>query len=141
MTVVGCGPVVLLLLAACEQAPLPPAPARLTSGIVIYQHARYGGLAAHVTASLAYLGRNGGPCVETEDTGDDPYFSVGSLTWSDCMSSVRVAPGWKAILFTGNNFKDEQVEMTSDVPDLREVPGGCGSGFNDCVSSIRVLRR
>jgi hypothetical protein len=140
ITAAGCGPL-LLLLASCEESPLPAPPNRLTSGIVIYQDAQYGGSAAHVTVSLPSLRAGDAPCVETTDSGNDPYYAVGSRTWSNCISSLRVARGWKAILYAGYNFTDEYIEVTSDVPDLRDMPGGCGHGFNDCVSSIRVSRQ
>jgi hypothetical protein len=121
---------------------LAPPPPRLTSGIVIFQDAYYGEPAAWVTTDVPFLRGYGSPCVQTVDTGDDPYFSVGSKSWSHCISSVRVAAGWKAILYTGNEFKGSSVEVTADTPDLRQLPGGCGGGdFNDCVSSIRVSRR
>jgi hypothetical protein len=126
---------------ACERNTLPSPPAPLTRGVVIFQDANFGGAAAHVTGDLASLRGYGSPCVETADTGDDPYFSVGSRTWSNCISSVRVAPGWQAVLYAGNNFTGGHVEVTGDVPDLRDVPGGCADNFNDCVSSIRVSRR
>ena len=137
------GAALLILLPACrQQRLLLPAPARLTSGIVIYQDAFYSGQAALVTGDVRFLRGYSSPCVETVDSGDDPYFSVGSESWSNCISSLRVAAGWKATLYDGNDFKGAHVEVTSDIPDLRQVPGGCGSGdFNDCVSSLRVSRQ
>jgi hypothetical protein len=136
-----CGVLLSMLAAACNRQTLPAPPSRLTRGIVIFADAFYGGQAAYLTDSLPFLRDYNSPCVETSDSGDDPYFSVGSRTWSNCVSSVRVAPGWKAILYGGNNFTGEHLEVTADVPDLREVPGSCGGTFNDCISSIRVSRR
>lgn len=130
------------LATGCEEKLLLPPPAQLTSGIVVYQDLQYGGPAALVTEDVPFLRGYASPCIETDDTGDDPYFSVGSRSWSNCISSVRVAAGWKATLYAGNDFKGVQVEVTADMPDLRQLPGGCGGvGFNDCVSSIRVSRR
>ncbi len=130
-----------MLYAACGEQPLLPPPARLTSGVVIYQDASYGGAAAYITRDVPFLRGYGNPCIDVHDTGDDPYFSLGSPSWSNCISSMRVAPGWKATLYTGNNFKGDEVEVTGDVPDLRELPGNCEGTLNDCVSSVRVSRQ
>jgi hypothetical protein len=113
----------------------------LTNGVAIFPDTNYGGAAAHVTGDLPDLRAYRGACVETFDTGDDPYFSVGSRSWSNCISSVRVARGWKAILYADPNFTGSSTEVTSDLPDLREVPGPCRGGFSDCVSSLRVSPR
>jgi hypothetical protein len=130
-----------MLTAACEEQALRPPPNRLTSGIVIYQDLSYGGASAYITSDVPYLRGYASPCIETDDTLDDPHFSRGSRSWSNCMSSVRVAPGWKATLYSGNNFTGDEVEVLADVPDLRDLPGNCGGTLNDCVSSVRVSRR
>ena len=61
-------------------------------------------------------------------------------TWDDCISSVKVMPGWSATLYRDTNYKGASVTITSDTPNLKAL-AGCGKdGFNDCVSSIRVAR-
>ena len=54
---------------------------------------------------------------------------------------VRIAPGWRAVLYRDDGFKGEQLEITADVPNLTQAVGRCSKGgFNDCVTSIRVFR-
>ena len=124
-----------LALPACTRKALPTGPSELTEGIFIYQNADFGGGSAHVTADLADLDDFTGPCIK------DASATSTTLTWGDCMSSVKIAPGWRATLYGDANFKGTSFEVTSDVPDLGRVAGGCGSGMDDCVSSIRVSRR
>jgi hypothetical protein len=77
-----------------------------------------------------------GPCIKYEGgNGTVPLSSTDS--WDDCISSVRVAPGWRATLYGDNNFKGMRLEVEGDLMNLRFVPGG---DFNDGVSSIRVVR-
>ena len=59
--------------------------------------------------------------------------------WNDCISSIRVAPGWRATVYRGTGFDGESMEVAQDVPNLVVVPGTCSrGGLNDCISSIRV---
>ena len=126
-----------LLLADCRQRTLPASPARLTAGVAIYEDINYAGAAAHVTADIPDLRTFHGPCAAV-DTGDDPYFTKQKRSWGACISSVRVAPGWRATLFDRTNFEGEGVALAGAVPDLTAVRGSCRSGENDCVLSIRV---
>jgi len=57
------------------------------------------------------------------------------------VSSIKVMPGWSAILYRNANYKGDSVSVTADTPNLRELRGPCKDTFNDCVSSIRVLRQ
>jgi hypothetical protein len=123
-----------IAVAACARS-LPTAPSELTEGIVIYPHGNFGGGSAHVTADLADLGDFTGPCVE-----DTSQYSA-TYGWGDCISSVRVAPGWRATLYGDAHFKGTSLDVTADVPDLARDPGGCGKGMDDCVSSIRISRQ
>ena len=52
---------------------------------------------------------------------------------NDRASSVRVAPGCRAILYAGRDFRGRSVELTYDVRNL-----GATSVGNDAVSSLRV---
>ena len=56
------------------------------------------------------------------------------------MSSVRVAPGWRATLYRDPNYRDDALEITEDAADLQLVrQHDCDrGGLNDCVSSVRV---
>jgi hypothetical protein len=114
----------------------PTAPAELTSGVAIYEHADYAGESAVITEDQKNLKDVLGPCGEHSDENGS-----GEIGWSDCMSSVRIAPGWRAILYRDDGFKGEQLEVTGDVPNLTQRPGTCSKGgLNDCVTSIRVFR-
>ena len=121
-------------VAACAKN-LPVGPSELTAGIIIYEDNNFGGGSAHVSADISDLNDFGGPCVQDSSGG-----SV-TKTWGDCISSVRVAPGWRATLYGNANYDGASLEITADVPALSDVPGGCRRGMNDCVSSILLSRR
>ena len=130
-------PLALLLLSGCDGYPsFPTAPSELTSGIALYQHADYAGESAVITEDQKNLKEVLGPCGDQSDEN-----ASGEVGWSDCLSSVRIAPGWRAILYRDDGFKGEQLDVTADVPNLTQKPGTCSKGgLNDCVTSIRVFR-
>jgi hypothetical protein len=111
------------------------APTALTAGIILYEHANFLGNSAHLTGELPDLRDFRGPCIH----GDD----ASSRDWNDCVSSVRVAPGWRATLYRDPHYDDDALEITEDVPNLQLVRGHhCDEGgLNDCVSSVRVRPR
>jgi hypothetical protein len=119
----------------CTPTELPMAPTALTAGVILYEHANFLGNSAHLTADIADLRDFRGPCFE----GDD----ASSRDWNDCVSSVRVAPGWRATLYRGANYGDDSLEITEDVANLQLVrQHDCDrGGLNDCVSSVRVRRQ
>ena len=127
----------LLLLFGCDGYPsFPTAPAEITSGVAVYEHADYAGESALITEDQKNLKEVQGACGVQSDEGDS-----GKVGWSDCISSVRIAPGWRAILYRDDGYKGEQLEITADVPNLTQAAGSCSKGgFNDCVTSIRVFR-
>jgi hypothetical protein len=124
-----------LLVDGCRDK-LPAAPSELTAGIVIYEHANFLGNAAHITSDIRNLRDVDGPCRHTD--GDDVIDS-----WDDCVSSVRVAPGWRATLYEDPNFKGWAADVGEEhVANYQLVRGPCTRGtFNDCASSVRVYRR
>jgi hypothetical protein len=124
----------MTLWTACG-SDIPTGPSELAEGIVVFVDTDYRGRWAHFTKDVADLKDVDGPCLISNYSTDD-Y----DETWNDCISSVRIAPGWRATLFGDTNYRGGQFEVTSDVPNLKTVSGSCGSGFNDCVSSIRVSR-
>lgn len=133
----------LLLAVACQQS-LPTAPSELTTGITIYEHANFGGTSAHIQTDLADLEDFGGPCEHDYSTtspgGATSYHTV--RNWGDCISSIRVAPGWQATIYRDDGFKGQSLETTTDVANLQLVTGSCDhDGLNDCISSIRVRQR
>ena len=126
-------------LASCKGLPsLPPAPSDLTAGISLYEDANFQGASALIQSSQRRLRAFDGPC---EHTDTDANGSTSTTTdWNDCLSSIRVAPGWRAIVYTNDDFKGESLEVTGEVANLQLVAGGCDhDGLNDCVSSIAVI--
>ena len=120
------------IAASCTQT-LPTAPSRLQTGITIYEHANFLGGSAHVTSDIRNLSDFAGPCLH--DYGDyEPE------DWDDCVSSIRVAPGWRFEAYRDNNFRGQSLSASEDVPNLQLVAGTCdGKGLNDCITSIRVI--
>lgn len=125
----------VLIFIACQQS-LPTAPSELTAGIAVYEHADYLGESAYVTRNIADLKDVNGPCIQYGDAfgGVPPDITE---SWDDCISSVRLAPGWRAILYGDKDFKGLQLEVTSDMPNLRFVPDG--RDLNDGFSSVRIF--
>jgi peptidase inhibitor family I36 len=122
--------VTALLLASCESnEPLGPTP--LDQGIVVYLHSGYRGVSQQVGADVDDLGKIEGPCNVTEG---------GLGTWNDCVSSIRVLPGWSARIYGDKNYRGGVLDVNADIPDLSKVQGSCSGSYNDCISSIRVFK-
>lgn len=132
---VVCLLLLAVLLPACGAEELPFAPSPLATGIVLYEHANFLGNAGYLTTDTPDLRDFKGPCVH--DDGD----SV-TKDWNDCVSSIQVAPGWRATIYRDTGYKDDSLEITGDVPNLQLVPGDCPhDGLNDCISSVRISRQ
>jgi hypothetical protein len=124
------------LVVACRQEKLPTAPSDLMTGIAIYEHANFQGRSSQVARDISDLKDVSGPC-EHETSGD--FGTTTYRDWNDCISSIRVAPGWRATVYRDTGFDGQSLEVTQDVPNLQLVPGTCShDGLNDCISSIRV---
>ena len=123
------------VLHGCSPNELPMAPTPFDGGIILYEHANFLGNSAHLTADTPDLRDFRGPCLH----GDD----ASSRDWNDCVSSVRVAPGWRATLYRDPDYHDDALEITQDVANLQLVrQHDCDQGgLNDCVSSVRVRRQ
>jgi len=127
-----------LTAAACNGLKdLPLEPTELTRGLIVYEHANFLGYASHVTADISDLSKFKGPC-EHEDSDGATFYD-----WNDCISSVKVAPGWTATLYRGTGFKDDSIVLTADAGNLQDfTQHDCPkTGLNDCVSSIRVRQQ
>src|SRR5262245_42502837 len=86
-----------LVIPACGSLErLGPTP--LDEGVVFYIHADFVGSAQQVNTDVADLGEVEGPCVEGSDDST-------SATWDDCISSIRVLPGWKATIYRDPDFR------------------------------------
>ena len=128
-----------MLCHACSATQLPTAPSELLTGIVVYEHANFQGASAHITSDVSDLRNTDGPC-EHESSGE--YSTTRFYNWNDCISSVRVAPGWSATLYRGTGYGDDSLEIVADVSNLQLVDRDCPKdGLNDCVSSVRVRKR
>jgi hypothetical protein len=125
---------VSVALAACGDTswtilgPTPPG-----QGIVIFIHADFIGSSQSIDHDVRDLTRTQGPCSSGQE-GEVP-------SWRECVSSIRVLPGWSATLYRDDDFTGRSVTITSDAPDLRTLPGPCDGSFNDCVASIRVTKQ
>ena len=127
---------VLVSFLGC-QASLPTAPSELATGIVVYEHANFLGASAHITEDISDLREFKGPCYEP--SGDS---ASNTNVWNDCISSVRVAPGWSATLYRDTGYRDDSVITTTDLPNLQLMGHDCPArGLNDCVSSVRVRKQ
>ncbi len=133
---------VLLLACGCQKK-LPTGPSELASGIVLYEHANFQGVSAHLVGNVADLKDVEGPCVRLETTGGafgTPVSTTAHREWNDCISSIRVAPGWRARLYRDDDYSGQSFETATDVPNLQLVPGTCDrEGLNDCITSIRLF--
>jgi Peptidase inhibitor family I36 len=129
----------LIGIGGCEMASLPSAPSDLTSGVSIYEHANFSGDSALLTTSSTNLSDFKGPC-EHSDTDANGHTSY-TYDWNDCMSSVRVAPGWRAVIYRDTNYRGQSLELTADAPNLQLVAGECShDGLNDCITSVKVIK-
>ena len=120
-------------LVSCDSV-MTIGPTPSTDGIVIYLHADYVGTSQQLAVDIEDLGHVEGPCVEADD-------NSATARWDDCISSIRVMPGWRATLYRDTKFKGSSLVISEDTPNLDRLPGPCSGSFNDCVSSIRVSRQ
>ena len=123
----------ITLIGACSDRLEILGPTPAGEGITIYIHANSAGSSQSINVDVHDLDRVEGPCARGEDGGPP--------TWSDCISSVQIAPGWTATFYEDRDYKGRSVALSADVMDLRTLAGPCDGNFNDCVSSIRVSRR
>ncbi len=108
-------------LAACSG---PTNPSGSLEGVTIFEHTNFDGIARTFGADERDFLALGGPC----------------MTWDNCASSIRVQPGWSATIYEDPNFLGAALVITSDLPNLHNVRGPCGDEWDDCISSIRVVR-
>lgn len=116
------------VLAGCSSSPTTPSEKALT----LFVDRNYEGSWLDVSGDKGNLSNVRGPCNQSEYyTGD----------WNDCISSIRLSPGWVATGYRDRNFSGPTFEITEDIPNLRNIPGACEHGFDDCLSSIRVSKQ
>ena len=114
--------IAMIVFASCGGGvgPLPPP----SEGIVLYEHPNFEGHSIQLLSDQEDLESIAGPC--------DPSH------WDDCASSVRVAPGWRAIVYEDPDYKGKAFTVTSDIGDLEHSPDP--TNWDDKISSIRLLR-
>jgi hypothetical protein len=122
-----------LLLAGCGSNPIILGPTPANQGVIMYLHADFTGPSQAIDIDVRDLTRAEGPCSSGEE-GEMP-------SWGKCVSSLRVFPGWSATLYRDEDFKGRSLTVSSDTPNLRNLPGPCDGNFNDCVRSIRVTKQ
>jgi hypothetical protein len=130
------------VLASVCQKSLPTGPSDLAEGLIVYEDDQFRGKTAHITSDIPDLEVFDGPCVKQEIITLPGGGTTQSrrFNWDNCISSVRVAPGWRAILYADDDYRGDRVEVNADLSDLKSVAGSCEQGLNDCISSIRVFR-
>jgi len=122
------GAMIATLVVGCSSSPSSPTEKALT----LFVDRDYGGSWHDVTGDEPNLSHVLGPC----DKGD-----YASGTYDDCISSIRVTPGWVATGYRDRNYSGPTFEITADIPNLRDIHGVCDHGFDDCLSSIRVRKQ
>ena len=134
---------VLMLLAGCggsdPMGPVPPP----TAGISVFARADYRGPHRTFLADVEDLKRLVDDPQPAEDECAEKLF--GQEYWTDCVSSIRVADGWWAVVYQHDNFRGDSLFVTSDIPDLGAIQMPSSSEFatwtwDETISSIRVGR-
>lgn len=119
---------VVLLLGACGY-PMEP-----TGGIVVYVDDNFRGDSKTFSEDVQDLEREMGGC------GGSSYPNYESPDWGDCISSVRVLPGWQVTVYEDDRYRGQSVTFTADVANLEQVVGPNEGHFGDCISSLRISR-
>jgi hypothetical protein len=123
-----------VLAPACGAQRQPLGPTAVDEGIVVYIHSGFRGPSQAIATDVPNLDKVEGPCMKGDGEST-------ALSWDDCISSIRVMPGWGATVYRDREFKGATLELTADTLNLSAVGGSCSGSFNDCISSLRVHRR
>ena len=109
------------------------APSNLQEGIVIYVDPKFEGPSLNLTTDAEDLDEIRGPC--TKGT-----VSLSGFNFDDCIAIDPDRARWSAIVYEDPRYRGASVTINSDVADLDNIKGPCGDDFDDCTSSIRVVR-
>lgn len=94
------------------------------AGVTVFKDPNYGGL------SWNY--------------GEGEFASLsGHMGGDNEISSIKVSPGFKAILYQRKNFDGSQLEVSQDVPDLKRYTATFDTGFGDwdnTADSMKVFK-
>lgn len=136
----------LMVLAGCGSSePTGPGPAPM-EGVTVFARIHYEGprrTFLHDVTDFKLVYDDPQP---DEDECADKIF--GQEAWTDCISSIRVAPGWQVIVFVDDTFRGDSLIVTSDIPDLEQIPRPAPEHrpelsltWDETISSMRVMRR
>ncbi|MCY3601278.1 MAG: beta/gamma crystallin-related protein [Gemmatimonadetes bacterium] len=134
---------VLILLAGCGgQDPMGPVPPP-TAGITVFARADYRGPHRTFLDDVEDLKRLVDDPQPREEECADKIF--GQEYWTDCVSSIRVADGWQAVVYQHDTYRGDSLVVTSDIPDLSAIQMPSSPEFptwtwDETISSIRVRR-
>lgn len=120
---------VALSLVACDTHTGPD------EGIEFFEHPNFGGSSHTTQVDIFDFDDINGPCNET--TTD---FGTFGGDFDNCISSIRVTPGWEATLYEHDEYEGDTLTITESIRDLDDVEGPCGDDWDDCISSVRVRR-
>ncbi len=131
---------VLMLLAGCEGSPIDPVGLVPSAGILVFARADYHGPYRILVDDVSDLS-----LVDDEPqptAGECAAKIFGQEHWTDCVSSIRVADGWRAVVYQHDTFRGDSLTVTSDIPDLSRItlPSDSTWTWDDVISSIRVFR-
>ncbi len=114
-----------------------PTPTPTPSGlsVTVFTNSGFSGSSITFTSDQSNLSFvRPGPCSE----GSEP-------NWNDCISSIRLGANTAVKVYMDSGFSGNSTTFTSDQTNLSFVSGPCSPGstpnWNDCISSIQLLRR
>jgi hypothetical protein len=109
-----------------------------SEGITFFEHPDYEGDSITLAGGFSDFDDLRGPCNPTVD----PVTGVPrDGDWDNCASSVLVDTGWEATVYEHDDYEGDTLVIGRNIADLDDVRGPCGDDWDDCISSIRVLRR
>ena len=120
-----------LLISGCGAGPTGPSATEAQDGVTIYEHPQFKGTSRLLLTDVEDLDDLTGGC--HQDGRFDP-----TLDFDDCISSIRIPPGWRVTVYEDPRYRGRSATFTSDIGDLDDVKGPCGGDFDDCISSISV---
>jgi PKD repeat protein len=92
------------------------------TGVAIYQRPDFDGAGKLLRGDTPVLGDLPGPC---------PFGG----SWDDCISSIKLSPGWSATLFELDDFEGDSLVVETDIEDLGDIGIGL---WDNRASSIEI---
>jgi len=125
--------VMLMPVAGCDST--GPAP---TAGVTVFARADYRGAHRTFLGDVEDLEVLGGDLPDSEDC----CWGIlcGRSGWTDCVSSIRIADGWQAVMYEHDTFRGDSLITAGDISHLGLVTRSTGGTWSNTISSIRVGR-